>query len=149
MTRTLVLLAALMTAQLAAFPAAAQMSVYVGATAPDPVGTRLAYAIREGIRRSAAMTLVDREQDGFLSVRMVSLDPDRSDSPNGNRTIYSVVWTTKTFRDTPVTMYLTSSVGICGSNRVAQCAEALVADTDSQVSQVRGWIQDVADKSRK
>lgn len=120
--------------------ALAQVKVYLDATARDMVGGRLAYSIKEGIRRSAAMKLVDREQDGFVRVNLVTLDPDKTGS-SGIRTIYSVVWTTQTFHTTPVTMYLTNSVGICGSDRVSQCAESIVAKTDDQVSFVRAIVQ--------
>jgi hypothetical protein len=65
------------------------MPVYVEANAPDSVGNRLVYAIREGIRRSSAMTLVDREQDGFISLKIVTLNPDESNT--SLRTVYSIV----------------------------------------------------------
>jgi len=125
----------------------AQAKVFIDATASDRVGSRLAYAIKEGIRRSAGMSLADREEDSLIGVSIVTLDPDRSDS-GGNRTIYSVVWTARTLHSTPVTMYLTNSVGICGVNRVASCADGLVADTDAQATKVRGWIRNIVDRSK-
>lgn len=129
-----------------AFGAQAQagMPVYVQATAPDAVGNRLVYAIREGIRRSSAMRLVDREQDGFLSLRIVTLDPDESSS-SSLRTVYSIVWITKTLHEPPVSMYLTNSVGVCGANMVLQCADNLVADTDNQATFVRGVLRSIAE----
>lgn len=126
----------------------AQTAVFVEATAPDPVGSRLAYAIKEGIRRSAGMSLADREADALIGVSLVTLDPDRSDA-GGNRTIYSVVWTARTLHSTPVRMYLTNSVGICGTNRVSACADGLVADTDAQATKVRTWIRNVFDQLKK
>ena len=131
---------------IAAASASAQVTVYVSVTAPDAVGGRLAYSIKEGIRRSTAMQLVDREQDGFVRVNLVTLDPDKT-SP-GIRTIYSVVWTTETFHKIPVTMYLTNRVGICGSDHVLQCAESLVAGTDEQVSFVRLAVQTMLESTK-
>jgi hypothetical protein len=128
--------------------ASAQIKVYLGATAQDMVGGRLAYAIKEGIRRSAAMQLVDREQDGFIRVNLVTLDPQTTSS-TGINTIYSVVWTTQTFHTPPVTMFLHTVVGICGSERVAQCADSLVAITDEQVSNIRAVIQTILESPRK
>lgn len=125
----------------------AQLRVYVIASADDTVGNRLVYAIKERIRRSAAMEYVDRPQDGIIGVEIVTLNPDRAE--DSRRTIYSIVWTTKTFHDTPVTMFLTNSVGICGSSRIQECADDLVADTDKQVTKVRTWIQNAVDRSRK
>jgi hypothetical protein len=132
----------------AVFPATAQVKVAVIPTTDDTVGNRLVFAIKESIRRSAGMQLVDRTQDGFIRMNIVTLDPDKS-SGGGNRTIYSVVWTAQTFHRPSVTMYLTSSVGTCGTNRVSQCADGLVADTDEQASMVRGWVQDMIDKESK
>ncbi|MCC7068655.1 MAG: hypothetical protein IT523_09385 [Burkholderiales bacterium] len=126
-------------------PTFAQMKVFVAATTPDSVGSRLVYSIKEGIRRSAGMALTDRSQDSIIRVNIVTLDPDKNEN-SSRRTIYSVVWTAQTFHSTPVTMYLTNSVGLCGSNRVQECAEDLVADTDRQASTVRSWIQDILSK---
>jgi len=124
----------------AAHAESTSLKVSIAATADDLVGGRLVYAIKEGVRRSAGMQLVNRVQDGLIQVKIVTLDPDK-DNKSGSRTIYSVVWTLQTFHNPPVTMYLTNSVGFCGSARVAQCADGLVADTDAQVSEVRGWIE--------
>ena len=126
-------------------PTFAQMKVFVAATAPDSVGSRLVYSIKEGIRRSAGMALTDRSQDSSIRVHIVTLDPDKNEN-SSRRTIYSVVWTTQTLHSTPVTMYLTNSVGLCGSSRVQECAEDLVSDTDQQASTVRSWIQDILSK---
>lgn len=119
----------------------AQMKVYVTHSGDDSAGTRLGYAIKEGIRRSAGMTLVNREQDGRIAIRIVTLDPDDRDS-SGRRTIYSAVLTAETLHNTPVTMFLTTFVGICGVNRIQACADGLVAETDKQVS----WIQSLLSK---
>ena len=123
-------------------PALAQVKVHVSSTAPDSVGGRLVFGVKEAIRRSSGMTLAEREQDALISVRIVTLDPDTNNSSNGYRTIYSLVWTARTMHATPVDMYLSNSVGLCGSGRVAECAEELTADTDKYSTIVVGWIQD-------
>lgn len=126
--------------------AQAQTKVFVSATADDPVGARLVYAIKEGIRRSASMDVVDRVDDGFIRVHVVTIDPDKTDG-GGRRTVYSLVFTTQTLHDTPVTMYLNNLVGVCGANRVSQCADGLVADTDNQASMVRGWVKSIIERA--
>ncbi|HPB91811.1 MAG TPA: hypothetical protein PLD80_09920, partial [Rugosibacter sp.] len=93
-------------------PAMAQMKVYVQPSAQDAVGGRLAYAIKEGVRRSSGMSLADRDEDAALTVSIVTLDPDRNTQTSSTRTIYSVVWTVKTLHSTPIDMYLTNSVGL-------------------------------------
>lgn len=125
----------------------AQLHVYIDATADDIVGSRLVYAVKESIRRSAGMSLVESEQNAALSVRIVTMNPTRDE--NGSiQTVYSAVWTMRTLHERPVNMYLTQTVGICGQNRIAGCADALVADTDKQASFVTKIFQYIMDKDK-
>lgn len=119
----------------------AQVPVFVASAAPDAVGSRLVYAIKEGIRRSASMQLVDRSQDGRFIVEFVSLDPQRATANAGYQTVYSVVLVGLTFHSVPVPMYLTNFVGTCGSGRVPECADGVVASVDEQVSALRAIIK--------
>lgn len=113
--------------------------VYVSGTTEDSVGRQIVFSVKESIRRSAGLSLAESEADSRIQVQLVTLDPD---APDGSRrTIYSAVWTVRTLHQTPVTMYLTQFVGICGQNRVAGCAQNLVAITDEQVSKVRSWTK--------
>jgi hypothetical protein len=123
--------------------AAAQIKVAVVDAADDMVGGRLVYAVKEGIRRSSGLVLADRVPDALIQVKIVTLDPDDN---KGIRTIYSVVWTAQTLNETPVDMYLTNNVGLCGTSRVPECADRLVAQTDVHATRVRGWILDVIEK---
>jgi hypothetical protein len=111
----IVFLAALVISSGPAF--AQKMPVFLAQTTRDDVGGRLAFAIKEGIRRSASMQLADRQQDARLSVMLVTINPDQSRGQEW-QTVYSVVWTVETFHNPPVTMYLTNSVGTCGSARL-------------------------------
>lgn len=144
--RTIVARAMLALVGAVAFPVHAQVKVFVSSTAPDSVGNRLAYAVKEAIRRSSGMQLADREEDALISLSIVTLDPDKNYNES-NRTIYSAVWTVQTFHSTPVSMYLTNSVGICGTGRVSQCADGLAADTDAKISSVRSLIRDIDKKN--
>lgn len=131
------------------FSALAQMKIYVAPSTQDIVGSRLVYAIKEGIRRSSGMSLVDRDEDSALTVNIVTLDPDQGSQMSSTRTIYSVVWTVKTFHATPVDMYLTNSVGLCGAGKVSECADTLVANTDEQATKVGGWLRSAIEKSKQ
>ena len=126
----------------------AQTQVWVDASAEDPVGRQLAFELREGIRRSAAMNLADRAQDGRIAVKLVTLDPDKS-SGGGNRTIYSAVWTMQTFHQVPVEMFLANYVGLCGLQRTSSCAQGLVVITDEQVTDLRKMLKDASDSQRR
>ena len=131
-----------------AAPCFAQMKVYVGSTAEDSVGGRLVYAMKEKIRRSAGMILVDRDEDARIAVRVVTLDPDTAGG-SGRRTIYSAVLTAQTFHNTPVDMFLTNYVGMCGTARIQECADDLVVVTDRYVTKVKTWIQNASAQSVK
>jgi len=124
--------------------ALAQVNVYVDSTAPDSVGGRLSYRLKEGIRASAGMKLADTDAEALITARIVTLDPDANSAASSSRTIYSLVLTAKTMHETPVDMYLTSFVGLCGTKRVEECADGLVADTDNWVTRVVGWIREAS-----
>jgi hypothetical protein len=99
----------------------------------DVVGGRLAYQIKECIRKSSAMTLASAE-GGCRYQLIVQTMPYAEDSPSA-ATLYSYVINIYI----PVTAngcgagYITSSIGYCGSDRVASCAESIVANLDSVI----------------
>ena len=132
------LLTALVTFLMLIGPAFSQEgTVYFGSTPDetDGVGSRLAYAIKQNLLRSASLKLVTTKKPGTVSLLITTLDPNS----NGNFTVYSAVWTVQTFHVTPVTMYLNSVVGSCGSSVVQTCADQLVAQTDEKASMVASW----------
>jgi hypothetical protein len=134
---------------LAAFSSYAytKTNVYVNFTSNDSVGGRLTYAIKECIRRSAGMSLSNRIEDALVTINIVTLDPDNNTQNRNIRTVYSAVWTSKTLHETPVEMYLTNTVGTCGSNKINECAEDLAAETDKNVNFVKEIIQNIISKS--
>ena len=94
------------------------------------------------------MAVADREKDSIFRIEIVTLDPDRDLSAKNSRTVYSLVWTAKTLHATPVNMYLSNYVGVCGSERVKECAASLAAETDTWVARVRGWLLDAIDNGK-
>ena len=115
-------------------------AVYLQNNTDDPVGRLLAYEIREAIRRSAGLTLVDRDVDARFILRLVTIDPDRERSP-GISTVYSAVYTVRTLHDTPIEMYLESSVGTCGSSRVESCGRRMAANLDEKATEFRALLR--------
>lgn len=128
----------------AAQQSSAKAPVYIQATAEDTVGKLLVYEVREVIRRSSGLALVDRDSDARFVLRVVTIDPDRSESP-GLSTIYSAVYTVHTFHETPVEMYLTNVVGVCGSSRVESCARKMIATLDEQAVGLRTMLRNALD----
>ena len=128
--------------------AQAQTAIYLETTVPDRVGRQLMFELREGLRRSAGLSLADRSQDARIHVRVVTLDPNEGAS-SGLMTVYSAVVTFRTFHDTPVDAYLTSYVGTCGSNRTSHCAQTLLAGIDEQASTMRAVLRNVLEQQRR
>lgn len=126
----------LLTAVLGAIaPASAQMTVVLESTAREAVGGRLAFAIKERIRTSAGFRLVGDRADALFRISMVTLD-DKS----GYSTVYSVVfaaWQPQTGTWT----YLENVVGTCGTSRIAECADGLVADADKTAEEPKQFYR--------
>ena len=121
----------------------AQTAVYIQSTAPDTVGRQLVFELREAVRRSAALSLAEREQDARIYARIVTLDPDNTG--RGNSTVYSAVITMQTFHETPVEMYLTNYVGNCGRLSVESCARSLLSGIDEEATNIRAMIRTMLD----
>jgi hypothetical protein len=122
----------------------AQTPVYLQATSPDSVGRQLVFELREALRRSAGLSLAERNQDALFYMRLVTLDPNNG-STAGYSTVYSAVITFKTFHTPPVEMYLTNYVGTCGQSRIASCAQSLLAGIDEEAASVRAAIGELLD----
>lgn len=97
----------------------------------DPVGERLAYHLRNGLRGSHAVNLVDSSKLR-LGIYLVTITRDQRESG----TAYSITWTIGGMEDD---MYISSSVGVCGADVVQSCAEGLVADTDKRVTKILSY----------
>lgn len=112
---------------------AQQTSVYIqsSANANDNIGTQLAYHLRESIRSSRGLRLVDAENKSAIQVRLVTLNPDDN---NSYQTVYSAVITTG-FES--LKYYLTNYVGVCGRNMTRSCAEGLTANVDETATDLR------------
>lgn len=115
-------------------PAYAQQTpVYVSYGEKDIVGSRLVYALRERLRASHGLKLVDSESDSFIQIRLVTVDPD----DNSASTVYSAVITLTQLGNSSAKIYWTNLVGVCGSNRVVSCADGLAANIDNTATTIR------------
>lgn len=128
--------------------AAEQTSVHISATAEDLIGKQLVYHLREAIRVSNGIKLVDDIDDSFVRLNIVTIDPDSSHS-GGYKTVYSAVWTVRQF-DRNTNIYITNYVGICGANRTGSCAITLVSQTDEIANDVRRIFKEfIANRNEK
>ena len=116
-----------------------RFDVYVSnQCADDTIGQRLTYSVKEGLNRST--TMVSGEQnESLFHLRLICLSPDASDRGNWSHYAYEItLLNTKGYYD----FALTFGVGRCGSSRVAECAEGLVATIDGAISELRKHIAD-------
>jgi hypothetical protein len=115
--------------------------VHVSATADDPIGKQLVYQLREGLRDSKGLILVDNMDESYVRLKIVTLDPDEKRG-GGYQTVYSVVWTVRQF-DRDAEIYWTSYVGTCGESRTQTCAASLVSQTDEVAILVRRLLKQI------
>lgn len=102
----------------------AQMNIIVEDASRDTIGSRLAFSIKERIRSSNGFKLVTSQEEAIYRMSLVTMD-DKS----GYSTVYSVVFSAWQPQSGTWT-YLTNIVGTCGTNRITECADGLVADAD-------------------
>jgi hypothetical protein len=107
----------------------AQINVSLATTGEDIIGKRLAFEIREGVRRSAAMRLVDSEERAAIRLQLVTLNPSEQ-SGSQNWTVYSVVYTVANLSNVKSSLFMNHYVGTCGSSKISACAAGIVAETD-------------------
>lgn len=111
--------------------------IEVSHSGEDIVGGRLAFAVKERIRKSESMRIT-YEKELRATIILVTLDQYK-DSP-GTSSCYSFVlcWDNP---EQPLSFYITSFVGYCGSSRVDEVAEGLVADVDKEIGKILSSIK--------
>jgi hypothetical protein len=121
---------AIMTAKVFAQAPVRKIPIFFQCTCDDPVGSRIATALRDLIATSPRYFKYggDFSQQGanvfpIWSIRMVTRDTDE----NASRTMVAVAFTRGLF-------YESLSVQTCGSSKVKECAEGILADLDRQIT---------------
>lgn len=106
----------------------------------DTVGSRIAFKLREGIRRSTSMRIVESYNDSIVQLSLVCIDPGSS-SGTVSRYSYAITFLNhKGYYD----YHLTHGVGFCGSSRVDECAEGLVAAADQAIVDLKSKVAEGA-----
>lgn len=121
--------------------AAGKVNVGISHTGEDTVGSQLAFALREAVRRSAGYELVP-ERDALLTIHLVTLEP--RENAQGGWTVTSVVYTMQNRlalepRD-PQTWYpifLTAQVAVSGRDAVPSIALAILGGLDAAMEDFR------------
>lgn len=137
----LLIAATISTADLAFSPSGLREKAHVWVNVQcekDTVGQRIGYKVREGLRRSGAMQLVDKYGPG-VQLSLICADPDAAEAGNISR--YSYAITAYNVRGS-YDYALTHAMAWCGTRRVDECAESLVADIDAEIMTLRKRIAD-------
>lgn len=131
--------------------------VVVTHTGDDRVGRSLVFELREAINSSSQMELAEAANTlGGVVISLVTLDPDDQQGLSGTSTIYSATWTffLSSGRNT-IQLYLSSSVGVSGSDRIRSTARDLAATTDElrrrvpgELTEMTRFFRDMQDGSR-
>jgi hypothetical protein len=123
---------ATMTAKVFAQPPVPKIPVFFQCTCDDPVGSRIATVLRDLIATSPRYFKSGSEfsRQGanvfpIWSIRVVTRDTDE----NASRSMIAVAFTRGLF-------FEALSVQICGSLRVKECAEGILADLDRQITEL-------------
>lgn len=117
---------------------AAKIPVEIINESEDSVGSRLVFRLKDKLKESNTFRLTTTREKRF-QLHISTMDYDR-DSP-GNSTIYSVVWTFGATKESPLPTYLTSTVGYCGSTRVDEIIETILAQTEKLNDDIRKGIE--------
>lgn len=138
-----ILCGALLLAATAAF--GEKTAVNVDHTGDDSLGNTLAFQIREGVRKSAAMALEDRWGDAAVFVNLVTVDGDKEN--RGIYTVYAI--TISRWNVANVDEYMNTLVGTCGRRLISECATDIVASIDTVAAATREHYRKAAGKKSK
>lgn len=101
-------------------------------SANDNVVERIAFAFKEGVRHSSSMTLVPAGREALIHVSIVAVPV----TPNSYSS-YAISWSLRG-PEKALSYYLTTSAATCGTLRVKECAESILAATDVEAANW-GW----------
>lgn len=121
----------------------AKIAVEIDATTDDQVGRRLVYQLKEALAASGRLRETFSNEPR-LKLSIVTLDIDNA----GTRTAYSAAWQW-THAEAIFPMFLTSSVGTCGSDRVVSCSQSLLAVAVEQADSILKIRAVIADSTSK
>jgi hypothetical protein len=120
-----------------------KIAVSVSHSGSDPVGLQLAYSLKEAIRGSNGYRL-ESDEDSLIQVHIVSIDPDDRNNLQGNSTAAAITLAMRNWiplkKGDPQTwlpIFLTSSIRICGANRVNSTASSILAEVDRALEDFR------------
>ena len=101
----------------------------------DIVGQRMVYALKERIRASRGMELINDYTRPRIVLSIVSIDNSPSNSGISSAISTAILYDSLTTRLSGA--YITSYVQTCGTQKAESCAESLTAVTDAETEKLR------------
>lgn len=102
-------------------------AIEVDHTGDDFVGQRLAYQLKEEIRRSSSLRLTNSNEPRLI-ISIITIDLEKE--YKGNWSAYSIAWLVCNIKSE---RFITHNVGYCGASRVKEIAESIVAKADKKI----------------
>lgn len=108
-----------------------KISVFFEYSGDDSIGKQIAFLMLEEIRKSGSFRHTFDKSESVFTVSLVSMDP----SGDAHHSIYSysILLTNNDGFD----YFITSYVGVCGSQRISTCAVDLFSNLGVQLEEIR------------
>jgi hypothetical protein len=105
--------------------------VEVIAHAPDTIGSRLVYNVKEIIRQSSGFRIAGQDENRVV-INIQTMEPPNGEYPSG--TIFGIAWYYYIKGGSPI--YMNHTLGWVGTQKVKEGAEFIVARTDLVIQDI-------------
>ena len=121
---------------------AQQIPISVEHSGNDSVGKKLAYYFKDLVHSSSSLYIATDEDSDKpkINVLIQTMERQRDGNLSNLNSIYSVIWLWKRHEEEALPIYLTSTIGYCGTNVVKGCAEGLIVDTAELAEEMQELI---------
>lgn len=133
MLRIIMAAAAVLTASAAS--AQDRIGVLINFNGDDAAGKRLAYFLRDEVRKSGTFREVTKSEDSAFTLDFITIDPATS----GSLTSYS--YAIQFTNDDGFNYFIASYAGYCGSDRLKDCAELLVGNLGEKLESIKAALK--------
>ena len=104
----------------------------------DPVGTQVVFKFKEAVRRSSRFKTVPTYDDATFSVSFVCLEPSETEKGSWSHFAFTITFFNPNWR---YDYLIANAVNRCGADRVAICADSILAGLDSKFDEVAAELK--------
>jgi hypothetical protein len=123
-----------------------KISISVEHDGGDMVGRNVVFALMEAIRRSALMAMNTDQTVPHIKLHILTMDESLTDTGVSSAIAVSFVYD---ISDMPMYgLYVTMSMYSCGSNKIDNCAQNILADTATAIEWLRQRAPDFLARCR-